>query len=372
MFYALNSSNIRYIGLSLLFVSMLTACGDPDLDGGSQLGGSIQGTPLELTAVVTTLAGNPAFPGSADGAAATFNQPRGITTDGTYLYLADTFNNTVRQIEIATGETTTLAGTAIVFGADDGTGAAARFNTPRGITTDGTNLYVADTFNNSIRKVVIATGETTTLAGSTAGTPGSANGTGTAARFNQPSGITTDNSSLYVADAGNHTIRQIVINTGEVTTLAGTAGTSGATDGAVGRFFNPRGITTDGTNLYVADTGNHTIRQVVKATGVTSTLAGAGTAAGDADGTTDARFNQPVGITTDGDNLYVADTFNHTIRQVVIATAEVTTLVGLAGVADAADGTGTGALFNTPRGITTDGNNLYVADTSNSIIRQIN
>ena len=372
MFYALISSNIRHIGLSLLFASMLIACGDPDLDGGSQLGGSIQGTPLELAAVVTTLAGNPALTGSADGTSASFNQPRGITTDGTNLYLADTFNNTIRQIEIATGETTTLAGTAGAFGASDGTGAAAQFYTPRGITTDGTNLYVADTFNNSIRQIVIATGETTTLAGSTAGASGASDGTGTAARFNEPSGITADNNNLYVADTGNHTIRQIVINTGEVTTLAGTAGFSGATDGAAGQFFNPRGITTDGINLYVADTANHTIRQIVIATGVTGTLAGAGTQSGSADGTTDSRFNQPVGITTDGSNLYVADTANHTIRQVVIATTEVATLVGTVDLPGAADGTGLAALFNTPRGITTDGIDLYVADTSNSIIRQIN
>ena len=360
MFYALISSNIRHIGLSLLFASMLIACGDPDLDGGSQLGGSIQGTPLELAAVVTTLAGT----------AASFNQPRGITTNGSYLYLADTDNHTIRQIEIATRVTTTLAGSTA--GLSDGTGTAALFNTPRGITTDGTNLYVADTFNNSIRKIVIATGVTTTLAGSTAGASGSANDTGTAARFNQPSGITADNNNLYVADAGNHTIRQIVINTGEVTTLAGTAGLPGATDGAPGQFSNPRGITTDGTNLYVADTDNHTIRQIVIATGVTSTLAGAGTQSGSADGTTDSRFNQPIGITTDGTNLYVADSFNNTIRQVVIATTEVTTLVGTVDLPGAADGTGLAALFNTPRGITTDGIDLYVADTSNSIIRQIN
>ena len=214
---------------------------------------------------VTTLAGTAGEYGSTDGTGTTarFNSPFSITTDGTNLYVADSGNYTIRKIVIATGEVTTLAGTAGEYGSTDGIGTTARFNNPYGITIDGTSLYVADSGNYTIRKIVIASRMVTTLAG-TAGEYGSTDGTGTTARFNNPYGITTDETNLYVADSGNNTIRKIVIATGEVTTLAGTAGDSGSTDGTgtTARFNNPYGITTDGTNLYVADTGNNTIRKI--------------------------------------------------------------------------------------------------------------
>lgn len=129
----------------------------------------------------------------------------------------------------SSGIVTTVAGLATNSGSTDGTGTAARFNAPYGITSDGTNLYVADSVNRTIRQVVIATGVVTTLAG-LAGSAGSTDGTGSAARFQSPQGITTDGTNLYVSDL-NHTIRQIVIATGVVTTLAGSAGSTGSTDG---------------------------------------------------------------------------------------------------------------------------------------------
>jgi sugar lactone lactonase YvrE len=162
-----------------------------------------------------------------------------------------------------TGEVTTFAGSS--SGSTDATGTSASFNSPIPITTDGTNLYVADYGNHTIRKIVIDNGTVTTLAG-TAGSSGSTdNATGTSARFRNPEGITTDGTNLYVADYGNHTIRKIVIDNGTVTTLAGTAGSSGTTDNATGtsaRFSSPWGMTTDGTNLYVVDYGNHRIRKI--------------------------------------------------------------------------------------------------------------
>ena len=254
MFNALITSSIRRMGLLALFLaltSLLTACfgSDSGSSGPStyQMGGSIQGSPLTLTTAVTTLAGYAGVSGSTDdtGTAARFYNPHGITTDGTNLYVPDDGSHTIRQIVIATGVVTTLAGTAGVSGSDDGIGAAALFFSPSAITTDGTNLYVADNSNNTIRQIVIATGMVTTLAG-TAGVFGSADGTGAAAQFAFPYGITTDGINLYVADTNNHTIRQIVIATGVVTTLAGTAGVSGSTDdtGAAAQFAFPFGITT--------------------------------------------------------------------------------------------------------------------------------
>jgi hypothetical protein len=213
---------------------------------------------------------------------------------------------------IATGEVTTLAGTAGSRSSTDGTGAAARFDFPTGITSDGTNLYVVDRYNNTIRKIVIATGEVTTFAGTAyvidRGPCNYADGTGAAAGFCNPSGITNDGTNLYVAES-SRTIRKIVIATGEVTTLA--RDTGGFSDPT---FYWPTDITNDETNLYVSD--NAKIMKIVITTGEVTTLAGTGSV-GSTDGTgATALFNYPSGITRDGTNLYVADTDNNAIRKI--------------------------------------------------------
>jgi hypothetical protein len=346
--------------------------GDPSSTlpvSGTQMGGARQGTPLNLAAAVTTFAGSgTASAVDATGTAASFYLPSGITTDGTNLYVADSFNHKIRKIVIATGVVTTFAGSGTA-GTVDAIGTAASFSSPYGITTDGTNLYLTDSGNNKIRMIVIATGVVTTLAGS--GTAGAVDATGTAASFNLPRGITTDGANLFITDLNNNKIRKIVIATGVVTTLAG-SGTADAVDatGTAASFSSPNGITTDGTNLYVAATGNSKIRKIVIATGVVTTLAGSGTAgAVDATGTA-ASFNSPFGITTDGTNLYVSEYPNNKIRKIVIATGVVTTLAG-SGTAGAVDATGTAASFNYPTGLTTDGSTLYVGDSFNHKIRKI-
>jgi len=332
-------------------------------------------TVVSIAGIVTTFTGTAGAPGFTDGigVAARFNSPRGIATSGMNLYVSDTSNHTIRKIVIATGQVITFAGTAGYSGFANGTGAAARFNNPQGIATDGTNLYVADSGNSTIRKIVIATGQVTTLAG-TAGSSGSTDGTGAGALFNGPLGIIRDGTNLYVADSGNSAIRKIVIATGQVNTFAGAAGAPGFTDstGAAARFNNPQGIATDGTNLYVADTANHTIRKIVIATGQVTTVAGIAGSSGSTDGIgAGALFNGPSAIIRDGTNLYVADTANHTIRKIVIATGQVTTVAGTAGSSGSTDGTGAAARFNDPAGITRDGANLYVADSSNNTIRRL-
>src|SRR5512143_2471243 len=156
---------ITIVIASLLMVSCSGGGGSDGGDKGfpnppRQIGGAIQGNRLPLKGAVTTLAGTVGSFGISNGTgtAASFNQPIGLTTDGTNLYVADYANHAIRKIVIATGEVTTLAGTPGVLGSTDGTGAAAQFNFPSGITTNGTNLYVADTNNHIIRKVVITTG----------------------------------------------------------------------------------------------------------------------------------------------------------------------------------------------------------------------
>jgi hypothetical protein len=260
---------------------------------------------------VSTFAGTAGVAGSNDetGAETLFNNPMGITTDGYDLYVADTLNCTIRKVSIATGEVTTLAGIAGVFGSDDGFGSEARFAAPSGITTDGSNLYVADTYNGTIRKIVISTGQVTTLAG-TANSFGFADGTGPAVRFKFVSGITYDGANLYVVDSGSNIIRRVVIESGEVTTIAGAAGLSGSTNGigTSALFSFPQSIVSDGTSLYVADSANLVIRKINIATNTVSTLAGAATISGSIDGTgVAARFLSPNGITMSGTNLFVTD-----------------------------------------------------------------
>jgi hypothetical protein len=336
---------------------------------------------------VSTVAGKATISGSVDcvvGTEATFYCPEGITTDGTNLYVADAGSCTIRKVVIATGEVTTLAGTRGVYGHADNTmgPGGTSFNAPFGLTTDGTNLYVADTLNHEIRKVTIATGAVTTLAGFWPlrggyqdSVPGSS-----ISLFENPFGITTDGTNLYVADTYNHLIRKVVIATGEVTTVAGTPGVTGHADNAAGpggtTFMIPQGITTDGAYLYVADRANNLVRKVAISTGAVTTLAGTAGAYGHNDNTQGAggtTFFGPVGVATDGTNLYVTESDNHLIRKVVIATGAVTSVAGTAEVAgyrDSAEGL-PGATFHFPFGITTDGTNLYVADSGNNVIRKI-
>jgi streptogramin lyase len=227
---------------------------------------------------------------------------------------------------------TTLAGTADSSGSTDGTGAAARFDTPYGVAVDGAgNVFVADYDNNTIRKITLS-GVVTTLAGSAADSAGSADGTGAAGRFCGPNGVAVDGAgNVLVADYWNDTIRKVTPS-GVVTTLAGSAGLSGSADGtgAAARFFLPVGVAVDGTgNVFVAD-GNNTIRKITP-TGVVATLAGSAGLSGSADGTgAAASFSWPQGVAVDGaGNVFVADSQNNAIRK-ISTSGVVTTIVGVA------------------------------------------
>lgn len=277
------------------------------------------------------------------------------------------------MVDLVTNAVTTLAGLANTTGTADGTGTVARFNSPYGIALSGTDFYVADTYNQTIRKLTTA-GVVSTLAGS-AGTSGSLDGTSAAANFYIPKGLVGDGgTNLYVVDSYNHTIRKVVISTGVVSTIAGYGGTPGTTDGTgtAAKFYTPFGITYDGTDLYVTDTANQTVRKVTTS-GVVTTWAGvAGTAGSTNDTGTAAKFNYPTGIVNDGTNLYVADSENHVIRQIVIATKVVTTLAGTAGASGSTDGTGAAARFNRPIGLTIDSaGNMYVVDQNYTKIRKV-
>ena len=287
---------------------------------------------------------------------------------------------------------TTIAGKAGTSGSADGTNSAARFNGPIGVAVDTNgNLYVPEVGNNTIRTVKpVGTSWVVTTVAGLAGSPGSADGTNSAARFKFNNGNymgcgpgLDSAGSVYVPDAGNHTIRKVtpVGTNWVVTTVAGLAGAAGSADGtnSAARFFCPLGLAVD-TNgsIYVADTLNDTIRKVTPdgTNWVVTTLAGKAGVSGSADGTNSAaRFNLPCypGLDSAG-NVYVADTLNDTIRKMTPDGTNwvVTTLAGLAGVSGSADGANSAARFYWPVQVVVDSaGTLYDADSGSSTIRKI-
>ncbi|MBI5386462.1 MAG: putative Ig domain-containing protein, partial [Verrucomicrobia bacterium] len=317
----------------------------------------------------TNYVGEPGLAGSADGAgnAAKFRLPYGVAVDSAgNVFVADEYNHTIRKVT-PDKVVTTLAGRAGSFGSADGTGGGARFKCPAGLALDRAgHLYVADYYNHTIRKVTPA-GEVSTLAGS-AEQVGSADGSGSAARFNRPVGLAVDSmGNVFVADSYNHTIRKLTPG-GDVTTFAGSPGVSGTNDGPgnAARFYLPSSVGVDSAdNILVVDSYNHTIRQITPA-GVVTTFAGSPGQRGIADGTgSAARFDHPSSLAVDSaDNLYLTD-HNSTIRKVTLA-GVVTTLAGSPGEYGAADGLGSAARFYMPYSVAVDGaRNLYVADSFN-------
>lgn len=340
---------------------------------------------------VSDWAGKAGSPGSIDatGDAARFNSPGGVAVaqDGT-VYVADTGNHTIRKVSRAR-EVTTLAGTPLMSGSQDGTAGAALFLHPNAvtITQPGNTLFVADTYNHTIRKIT-PEGVVTTIAGE-AGVPGSSDGEfrlGTTARFNTPTGLVYSNrdSALYIADFGNHTIRRLDPWFRATTTLAGQAGLAGVLDGYGGsaRFHNPAGVAidSDDTMLFVTDFGGHTIRRFPYRDPWVTTIGGSAGISGTASGTgTAARFNQPVGIAMTFDGMLVIGDATNNRLSLGVMRSEPGEFYwgGLAGWRYAlgpeyADGWRGESRFFRPRGVATDSaGNVYVADEYGHVVRKI-
>jgi sugar lactone lactonase YvrE len=314
------------------------------------------------SASVAVLAGALGVPGAVDAAGqeARFREPEGLALDAHgRLYVGDTDNNTIRVIALGTLAVTSLAGAPDTAGTTDGVGAVARFNKPKGLTVDGSgHVYAIDAVNESVRKIDATTRVVSTLA-----------------RFTTlPQGLAMDGADVLVA-LGDHRVVRVAPD-GTVGAVAGRAGTKGFTDGAAAeaRFSSPAGLWNDGAGtLYVADSGNAVIRAVSLARSTVATYAGSRSYGADNGAGPAARFAGPQGIAVGAHEIFVADTGNDTIRKVALPSCEVSTLAGAAGTAGTADGSLSEARFDQPQGLALDAaeETLFVADTHSRHIRRI-
>ncbi len=354
--YSISTASVCYLsGTTLNFVEAGTCTVKASQSGDGAYAAAAHATQsvtVNNSVTVSTLAGNlTSGRTNGTGLEASFNGPVGVAADGFgNVYVADTYNNLIRKIS-SSGSVSTFAGSGSV-GSDNGIGTQASFNQPIGVVVDSNgNLYIGDYGNNLIRKIT-STGVVSTFAGS--GNRGSTDGTGGAASFSSPEGVALDSyGNLYVADYGNNSVRKI--NTaGIVSTFA-----SG--------ISLPSGVAVDATgNVFVAAYQDNLILKITPV-GIVRTFAGSGVAGSSNGAGSVAEFNHPAGVAIDGDgNVLVADKGNNLIRKIT-PTGIVSTLAG-SGNQGLTNGSATVASFDFPYGVAVDSSgNVYIGGYGNSV-----
>jgi hypothetical protein len=372
---------------------------------------------VDTTGTLTIVAGNGTSGYSGDGGLATsaaLSHPEGVFVDGSgNIFIADTDNSVIREVTASTGNIATVAGTFYPPGAqclymgDGGLPTSASLCEPYGVFLDSTgNIFIADTDNAAIRVVntgtvaitlagvVIQPDTIQTIAGNGSNGYSGDGGPANSAQVDLPQGLFVDASeNIFIADTDNNRIRvvntgttqitiaTIVIPPGDIQTVAGngTAGYSGDNGPATSAELNiPNGVFVDSTeDIYIADTVNSVIREVAASTGDIATVAGDGTAGYSGDGglATSAELDSPSNIFVDGSgDIFIADTDNFVIREVVASTGDIQTNGGNNTLAYSGDGGSAGnAELNAPGGVAVDGSgNFYIADSANSVIRAVN
>lgn len=331
---------------------------------------------------ITTIAGLPGVPGDADGTgtAARFSQPRGMATDGTYLYIADMGNHKLRRVDPATGAVTTVVGDGTA-GSDEGVLADTRLASPRLVAArSATELYVMDGSGSEgcdLRRIDLTAGTVKTIAGNGTCELSLVNGAGTAASFRSPWGMTMspDGSAVYVADY--YTLRKVDLTPLPadvvVTTVAG-ATSAGFVDavGTSARFRVVAALAAGTDVIYIADRGNHAIRSYSVSTGAVTTVVGAPPpgAAGYGDSPT-VRLTNPQALAADGGTMVLGERASHTLRRVNTSTWWTETFVGRNNQQGMVDGGGADARFTGPHGLLMLGGDLLVADEGNGRIRTV-
>lgn len=367
---------------------VLTGCGGPATTSTS--------TP---PAVITTVAGTGVIGNAGDGGPATsarLYDPTCVAENAAGdLFIGDLANYNVRKVAAGTGIISTYAGKGVPgFAGDGGLATNAVMYGPTACAVDSAgNLYLADDANNVIRKITASTGIITTVAGNGAGAGTSSGGSAgdgglaTSAEINHPFGVVLDAvGNLYIADTANQRVRMVTASTGIIRTIAGSGIYGYAGDGGLAtnaKMSNPEGLALDTAgNLYVAEQGNGVIRKITMSTGMISTVAGDGTPNGTAiitdDGggglATSAKLGEAVGVAVDASgNIYIADTTNSIIRKVTAATGIITRVAGSSQYGFAGDGgLATSAQLHDPENIFLDAaGNLYIADYANGAVRKV-
>jgi len=306
---------------------------------------------------------------------------RGSAADGTaWLYIADSYNNRIRAVNGNTGVITTVAGNGEgLYGGDGGQATSAELHRPYGVAvdTDG-NIYIADTLNNRIRKVTISTGIITTVAGTGAPSYSGDGGPATSAGLNNPTGVAFDpTGNLYIADQLNNRIRMVTIPGGIITTVAGngTVGSGGDGGPAIdAQLFHPTGLALDANgNLYIADTGNQKVREIVS--GTIGTVAGNGNVGFNCnDGPATAlALNAPTGLALYVDEIdFIADSGDQCVRAGF--KGDLYTYAGTGVASYGGDGgPSANAELNYPTGVALlDASDVFIADDQNHRVRVVN
>ncbi|MBI4575343.1 MAG: hypothetical protein HY722_03665 [Planctomycetes bacterium] len=287
------------------------------------------------------------------------------------------------SIVVGTPQLSTAAGDGLAgFAGDGGAATAARLNAPPGVAADSDgNVYIADATNHRVRKLTVATGVISTVAGDgTAGFLGDG-GAATSARLDDPVAVAVDAAgNLYIADRDNHRIRRVLASAGTISTIVGdgTAGFAGdGADGTAARINTPTGVAVDlAGNVFIADQGNHRVRRLEAHIGHVTTYAGNGTQGfgGDGAAATAAQLDTPTGVAVDtAGNVYVADRGNHRVRKVTASTGNIATIAGDGTAGSTGDGgAATSARLSSPSALAVDGAlNVYIADRDNHKIRRV-
>jgi YD repeat-containing protein len=345
---------------------------------------------VDSAGIITTIAGTGGRGYSGDGGPATqatLKNPLGILVDGEWLYIADSYNDVIRRVGLASGTITTSAGHT-GWSAEGLTARLAAFNYPHSVVVDAAgNAYVADTYDNTVRRISAATGIVTTVAGNgitdgrtRAGTFSGDGGPATEAGLHFPTALALDDQGhLYIADRANYRIRRVDLATGVITTVAGTGDRGYAGDGGPATdamLDDVEGLAVDGDGaLFIADNGNNRVR-MVDPTGIITTFAGTGAwgYSGDDGAATAATLRGPAGVAVDpGGNVAIADSASNVVRGVRRSDGIIDTIAGTGTAGYGGDGgTATAAQLSRPAAVAfDDGGNLYITEASNSTVREV-
>ena len=345
---------------------------------------SVDEAVLALSYSIDTLTGNSYVLDGGPATRAWLESPRGVAVDAMgNLYIADHGHHRIRKMDAATGTISTIVGTGEPgYSGDGGPATQALLRDPVGVAVDGNgHLYIADADNRRIRRVDAFTGTISTIAGT--GEPGYSGdgGLATQAQLRYPQGVAVDGAgNLYIADSDNNRIRKVSAATGTISTIVGTGGWGYSGDGGLAtqaELEYPSAVTVDGAgNLYISDSRNNRIRKVDAATGIISTIAGAGERGYSGDGglAIQAQLSGPHGVAVDAvGNVYITSYWNHRVRKVDAGTGTISTIVGTGGWGYSGDGgLATQAQLRYPQAVTVDGaGNLYIADEGNHRVRKV-